>query len=36
MLMTGPAAEFFIKMGFIRANHENADAAADRHRRRVR
>ncbi|MCV7171474.1 MULTISPECIES: 1-acyl-sn-glycerol-3-phosphate acyltransferase [Mycolicibacterium] len=27
MLMTGPTAEFFIKIGFIRANHDNADDA---------
>lgn len=27
MLMTGPAAGFFIRNGFIRANHENADEA---------
>jgi 1-acyl-sn-glycerol-3-phosphate acyltransferase len=27
MLMTGPTAEFFIRTGFIRANHENADEA---------
>lgn len=27
LLMTGPTAEFFIKTGFIRANHENADEA---------
>ena len=27
MLMTGPTADFFIRNGFIRANHENADAA---------
>jgi 1-acyl-sn-glycerol-3-phosphate acyltransferase len=27
ILMTGPTADFFISNGFIRANHENADAA---------
>ncbi len=27
IIFTGPTAEFFIKIGFIRANHENADAA---------
>jgi 1-acyl-sn-glycerol-3-phosphate acyltransferase len=27
MLMTGPTAEFFIRTGFIRASHGNADAA---------
>ncbi|WP_059015191.1 1-acyl-sn-glycerol-3-phosphate acyltransferase [Mycobacterium sp. M26] len=27
MLMTGPTADFFVRNGFIRANHQNADAA---------
>ena len=27
VLFTGPTADFFVKTGFIRANHENADAA---------
>lgn len=27
MVLTGPTADFFIKNGFIRANHENADEA---------
>jgi 1-acyl-sn-glycerol-3-phosphate acyltransferase len=27
MLMTGPTAEFFVRTGFIRASHDNADAA---------
>ncbi|TFV55732.1 glycerol acyltransferase [Mycobacterium sp. PS03-16] len=27
LLMTGPTADFFIKTGFIRANHDNADEA---------
>ncbi|MGH3523132.1 MAG: 1-acyl-sn-glycerol-3-phosphate acyltransferase [Mycobacterium sp.] len=27
VLFTGPIADFFIRTGFIRANHENADAA---------
>jgi 1-acyl-sn-glycerol-3-phosphate acyltransferase len=27
VIFTGPTADFFIKAGFIRANHENADAA---------
>lgn len=27
LLMTGPTADFLIRNGFIRANHENADEA---------
>ena len=27
VLFTGPTADFFVKTGFIRANHENTDAA---------
>lgn len=27
MLMTGPTADFFVRNGFIRANHQNAEAA---------
>lgn len=27
VIFTGPTADFFIKTGFIRANHDNADAA---------
>lgn len=27
LILTGPTAQFFIKIGFIRANHDNADAA---------
>jgi 1-acyl-sn-glycerol-3-phosphate acyltransferase len=27
LLLTGPTAQFFVKIGFIRANHDNADEA---------
>lgn len=27
LMLTGPTADFFIRNGFIRANHENADEA---------
>jgi 1-acyl-sn-glycerol-3-phosphate acyltransferase len=27
MIFTGPTADFFVRTGFIRANHDNADAA---------
>lgn len=27
VMFTGPAADFFVRLGFIRANHDNADAA---------